>query len=148
MISGKEYDPLYSDLWSCGVVLYCILTGKLPFDDEDIKLLYYNIKHANYFMPPFISHISKDFLRKILTPNPNRRIRINELKKHPFYLLWEKTPLLKGILDGLEEIQIDIKIVKKIKLIYFKNNNNIDVNSIINNVKKKIIIIILLQFII
>ena len=126
MISGKEYGLLYSDLWSYGVVLFCMLTGKLPFEDEDIKLIYYNIKLANYFMPPFITLISQDFLRKISTPNSNIRIRINELKKYPFYLLGEKTPLLKGILVGLEEIPVEIEIVKKTKLIYFKDNNNID----------------------
>ena len=51
MISGKEYNGLYSDLWSCGVVLYCMLTGKLPFDDEDIKQLYRKIQNARYKMP-------------------------------------------------------------------------------------------------
>ena len=58
MIRGKEYDGLYSDLWSCGVVLYCMLVGKLPFDDEDIKILYHNIKSANYYMPPYLSIIA------------------------------------------------------------------------------------------
>jgi len=135
MISGKEYDPLYSDLWSCGVVLYCMLVGKLPFDDEDIKLLYYNIKYANYIMPPYLSKISQDFLRKILTPNPNRRIRIEELKKHPFFLIGEKTPLLKGILIGVEEIPVNEDIVKKMKNIYFKDNDEINENFIKSNIR-------------
>ena len=135
MISGKEYDPLYSDLWSCGVVLYCMLVGKLPFDDEDIKLLYYNIRYANYFMPPFLSNISQDFLRKILTPNPNKRIRIEELKKHPFFLIGEKTPLLKGILVGIEDIPVDEDIIKKMKNIFFIDNEKVDEKFIINNIK-------------
>ena len=44
MIAGKDYNGLYSDLWSCGVVLYCMLNGKLPFDDEDMSTLYKKIK--------------------------------------------------------------------------------------------------------
>ena len=135
MISGKEYDPLYSDLWSCGVVLYCMLVGKLPFDDEDIKLLYYNIRYANYFMPPFLSNISQDFLKRILTPNPNKRIRIEDLKKHPFFLIGEKTPLLKGILVGIEDIPVDEDIVKKMKNIYFMDNEKVDEKYIIDSIK-------------
>ena len=136
MISGKEYDPLYSDLWSCGVVLYCMLVGKLPFDDEDIKLLYHNIKCANYFMPLYLSNIAQDLLRKILNTNPNKRIRIDELKRHPFFLLGEKSPLLKGILVGIEDIPVDIDIVKKMKNIYFRDNDEVDENFIISNVKR------------
>ena len=136
MIRGKEYDGLYSDLWSCGVVLYCMLVGKLPFDDEDIKVLYHNIKSANYYMPSYLSIIAQDCLRKILTPNPKKRIRIEELKKHPFFLLGEKTPLLKGILVGVEDIPIEYDIVQKMKIIYFKDDEKISEEFICDNIAK------------
>ena len=130
MISGKEYDGLYSDLWSCGVVLYCMLVGKLPFDDEDIKVLYYNIKSANYFLPPFLSNVSQDLIKRILTTNPKRRITLDEIKKHPFFLIGERTPLMKGLLIGVENIPVDWDIIKEIKksnqLIYLDENNTDD----------------------
>ena len=85
MISGKEYQPLYSDLWSCGVVLYCMLVGKLPFDDEDIKVLYKHIKSAKFIIPNFLSNSAKDLRKKILNCNPNQRIRLGDIRKHPFY---------------------------------------------------------------
>ena len=137
MISGKEYEPLYSDLWSCGVVLYCMLVGKLPFDDEDIKILYKNIKLANFIIPNFLSNSAKDLLKKILNCNPNKRIRLNDIKKHPFYLIGEKDMnyIDKGILIGLEEIPVNESIVKKMKIIYFKDNKKINENYIINNIK-------------
>ena len=137
MISGKEYEPLYSDLWSCGVVLYCMLVGKLPFDDEDIKILYKNIKLANFIIPNFLSNSAKDLLKKILNCNPNKRIRLNDIKKHPFYLIGEKDMnyIDKGILIRLEEIPVNESIVKKMKIIYFKDNKKINENYIINNIK-------------
>ena len=138
MISGKEYQPLYSDLWSCGVVLYCMLVGKLPFDDEDIKVLYKHIKSAKYIIPNFLSNSAKDLLKKILNCNPNKRIRLEDIKKHPFYLMGEKNKnyLDRGILIGIEEIPVNENIVKKMKQIYFKDNKKISENYIINNIKK------------
>ena len=136
MISGKDYQPLYSDLWSCGVVLYCMLVGKLPFDDEDIKILYKHIKSANFFMPNFLSNSAQDLLKKILNCNPNKRIRIEDIKKHPFYLMGEKDiNNNRGILVGLEEIPVNENIVRKMKRLYFKDNKKIDENFIINNIK-------------
>ena len=138
MISGKEYQPLYSDLWSCGVVLYCMLVGKLPFDDEDIKVLYKHIKSAKFIIPNFLSNSAKDLLKKILNCNPNKRIRLEDIKKHPFYLMGEKDRnfLDRGILIGIEEIPVNENIVKKMKQIYFKENKKISESYIINNIKK------------
>ena len=143
MILGKNYQPLYSDLWSCGVVLYCMLVGRLPFDDEDIKVLYKHIKSADFYMPKFLSNSAQDLLKKILNCNPNKRIRIEDIKKHPFYLMGQKDinynysnhRLDKGILVGLEEIPVNESIIRKMKKIYFENNRKIDENYIINNIK-------------
>ena len=131
MISGKEYDGFYSDLWSCGVVLYCMLVGKLPFDDEDIKVLYFNIKSANYYLPSFLSKYAQDILRRILTTNPKRRISLEELKNHPFFLLGERTPMLKGLLIGLENIPVDMEIINEMKKNYFEKKDSIDEGQII-----------------
>ena len=138
MISGKEYDGLYSDLWSCGVVLYCMLVGKLPFDDEDIKVLYYNIKSANYFLPPFLSNISQDLIRRILTTNPKRRISLEEIKQHPFFLIGERTPLMKGLLIGVENIPVDWDIIKEIKKKYFHDKESVNEQYIANMIQKNI----------
>jgi 5'-AMP-activated protein kinase catalytic alpha subunit len=40
MIAGKPYVSIRVDLWSCGVILYALLAGYLPFEDENTKRLY------------------------------------------------------------------------------------------------------------
>ncbi len=135
MISGKYYNGLYSDLWSCGVVLYYMLTGKLPFDDSNIKVLYRKIKNGDYVIPNFLSDVTKDFIRKILTVNPEKRIKINDLKNHPFFNI-DKIPLCKGILIGIDDIYIDYDLVKEIKLNYFFENEKVTEEYIIENILK------------
>ena len=136
MISGKEYNGLYSDLWSCGVVLYCMLTGKLPFDDEDIKQLYRKIQNARYKMPEYLSDIAKDFLSRILRTNPEKRIKLEEIKRHPFYTIGEAKcpPLQKGILIGIEDIPVDYELVLEIKRKYYPDKPKITEEFICDNI--------------
>ena len=140
MLSNKPYEGFYSDLWSCGVVLYCMLVGSLPFDDEDIKILYHNIRIANYVMPNFLSNYAQDILGRILVTNPKKRIKIDEIKMHPFYLMSERIKMYKEVeyFDDNNEIIVDNDIVIKMKNKFFKNNDDINYEFIIDNVKNNL----------
>ena len=55
VISGKLYAGPEVDIWSCGVILYALLCGTLPFDDEHVPSLFRKIKCKGFFLG---SHVS------------------------------------------------------------------------------------------
>ena len=55
MIAGKRYHGLMADVWSCGVILFAMVCGFLPFEDPNTNLLYKKILNADYQIPPFVS---------------------------------------------------------------------------------------------
>lgn len=77
MISGKMYDGLKADLWSCGVVLFVMLCGYLPFEDANTNALYKKILAANYKLPSFLSGEAADIINFILNPDPDVRPNID-----------------------------------------------------------------------
>ena len=89
MIAGNRYHGLKSDIWSCGVVLYAMLCGYLPFEDQKTSNLYKKIMNAEYSLPKFLSNDAKDILSKIFVTDPNKRIGIEGLKQHPWYRLYQ-----------------------------------------------------------
>ena len=88
-------------------------------------------------MPNFLSNYAQDILRKILVTNPKKRIKLEELKRHPFLLMNEKAIMYKGINVEVYEIQVDYDIVQKMKEKYFNNDEdcNINCNIIVENIK-------------
>jgi len=79
-----------ADMWSIGVILYIILCGFPPFYDEndDLSRLYRKIKRAEYDMPsPYwdnISNNAKDLVRKLLQPDPKKRMTAAMTLQHPW----------------------------------------------------------------
>ncbi|KAL3321312.1 protein kinase, AMP-activated, alpha 2 catalytic subunit [Cichlidogyrus casuarinus] len=87
VISGKLYAGPEVDVWSCGVILYALLCGTLPFDDENISSLFNKIKQGYFYVPDWLSSNVKDLLRRMLAVDPIKRITIDEIKKHPWFLV-------------------------------------------------------------
>lgn len=59
MVSGKRYNGLYTDVWSCGIILYAMICGFLPFEDTNTPALYNKIMNSELKIPNFISDRGK-----------------------------------------------------------------------------------------
>ncbi|KAK4743976.1 hypothetical protein SAY87_010288 [Trapa incisa] len=85
VISGKLYAGPEVDVWSCGVILYALLCGTLPFDDENIPNLFKKIKCGIYTLPSHLSPGSRDLIPRMLIVDPMKRITIPEIRQHPWF---------------------------------------------------------------
>jgi len=85
MVAGQQYVPQMCDLWSCGVILFALVCGYLPFEDQNTAALYKKILAADYQVPTFISDAVKDLIGGLLTADPARRFTIANVRAHPWY---------------------------------------------------------------
>ena len=86
MVAGKKYDGYKIDIWSSGIVLYVMLCGRLPFQQNNNDILFQEIMQCKIKYPSILSKKAVDLLKKILVPDQNERINISNIKHHPFYL--------------------------------------------------------------
>lgn len=85
LLVNKGYDGAPADVWSCGVILFEVLAGHLPFDDSNLMNLYKKISRAEYTFPQWFSEGQKKLLSRIFDPNPRKRITIPEIVEDEWF---------------------------------------------------------------
>ncbi|XP_021760794.1 CBL-interacting serine/threonine-protein kinase 24-like isoform X2 [Chenopodium quinoa] len=103
VLNGQGYDGAAADIWSCGVVLYVLLAGYLPFEETDLPSLYKKINSATFTCPFWFSLGAKSLIEKMLDPNPNTRISIEEIRNEPWFPM-NYIPARQGV---EEEVNLD-----------------------------------------
>ncbi|XP_062208602.1 CBL-interacting protein kinase 30-like [Phragmites australis] len=81
----RGYDGAKADIWSCGVILFVLLAGYLPFNDTNLVCLYQKIMDSNYKCPPWFSVDARKLIARLLDPNPKTRITISKLMDKPWF---------------------------------------------------------------
>ena len=88
ILDGDGYDGRRADIWTLGVILYVLATGRLPYDHPNMSELFSLIQKASY--RPFPTNVSapfKDLVSKLLVANPRKRLSLSEIQEHEWYLL-------------------------------------------------------------
>ena len=130
MIRGEDYNGADNDIWATGIILFAMLCGYLPFENEENaknnNILFKKILSGKLEYPKFLSNTAVDLMKKILVNSPKKRIKINEIKKHSFYLKGKKI---------FEKKMESISLKKKLLI-----NNNLpkeNINNLSNNNRGK-----------
>ncbi|KAJ1282089.1 hypothetical protein BS78_03G023000 [Paspalum vaginatum] len=85
IINKKGYDGAKADIWSCGVILFVLLAGYLPFHDANLVDMYRKISRGDVKYPQWFSSDLRRFISRLLDPNPNTRITIEKLVENPWF---------------------------------------------------------------
>ncbi|XP_071718013.1 CBL-interacting protein kinase 18-like [Rutidosis leptorrhynchoides] len=85
VITRKGYDGDKADVWSCGVILFVLLAGYLPFNESNIVDTYRKIWKSDFKFPNWIQPDARRLLSKILDPNPVKRATISKIKESSWF---------------------------------------------------------------
>lgn len=85
ILAKKGYDGAKADVWSCGVILFVLTAGYLPFNDPNLMMMYKKIYKGEFRCPKWMSSDLRRFLSRLLDTNPETRITVDEIVRHPWF---------------------------------------------------------------
>ncbi|RLM92249.1 hypothetical protein C2845_PM08G24230 [Panicum miliaceum] len=136
VISGKLYAGPEVDVWSCGVILYALLCGTLPFDDENIPNLFKKIKGGIYTLPSHLSGAARDLIPRMLVVDPMKRITIREIREHDWFKIHLPRYLTVPPPDSAQQVKkIDEETLREV--IGMGYDKNLLVESIQNRLQNE-----------
>ena len=132
MIKGIEYRGINTDIWSSGIILYLMLCKSFPFNDKNNSKLYKKILSGKFNVPNILSNDAKDLIINLLKVNPQERIKINEIKNHPWFNIINKSKnFFKGIDINKTILPIDEDIIREMRK--FGIERNIIITNLLKN---------------
>ncbi|KAK7206267.1 kinase-like domain-containing protein [Myxozyma melibiosi] len=141
IVAGKTYHGSQSDIWSCGVILFALLTGHLPFDDENIRNLLMKVQTGKFQMPSDLSIHAKDLIWRILKINPEDRITAEEILSHPLLRKYPSKDANANIsraptvpvhhpINSREEV--DVEIVKNLQTLWHGEDREVIIDRLLS----------------
>ena len=132
MIKGLDYRGINTDIWSSGIILYLMLCKKFPFNDKNNSKLYQKILSGKFVIPSYLSNEAKDLIISLLKVNPLERIKMNEIKNHPWFNLINKNNnYYKGLDINKTVLPIDREII--IDMEKYGIDKSVSISNILRN---------------
>jgi len=100
-ISGKPYNGKTTDIWSCGVILYAMVTGQLPWTKRNQAQLFSQIRKGEYSVPHYVSPECSDLIQQLMTVDFSRRITVDQALSHRWLDSISTYMPYKGVQYGL-----------------------------------------------
>ncbi|CAI9099438.1 OLC1v1036264C2 [Oldenlandia corymbosa var. corymbosa] len=137
VVTNRLYAGPEADVWSCGVILYALICGRLPFDDDNFPGLYARIRNGVYQIANHMSRSASDLIARIFVVNPVNRISIPEIRQHPWFQEHIPRYIARATVDTLyDTTKVDEEIVRDMIQMGFIAREVI--GSLLNNVQNEI----------
>lgn len=114
IISGRLYAGPEIDIWSCGVILYALLCGTLPFDDEHVPTLFRKIRSGIFPIPDYLNGSVVNLLTHMLQVDPIKRATIQDIIQHEWFRKDLPAYLFPSAPDSANGSAIDYEIIGEI----------------------------------
>lgn len=137
MIMGKKYSGIKIDIWSIGIILFAMICGYLPFEDEANQVLFKKILKGKIDFPDYIPPLFKDLISKILVSDPDQRITIEKIKQHPVYIQGKEVYLTESESFIKKDDRNNIRSFSAHEVISVSNENTLEPNDNIEIISDK-----------